>query len=205
MQTAPGLGIRLSGRGPFPVHVPIYVLRLGGGVPEVRREAVDGALLHRRGDVAVDVHRRRDGAVAEAFLDDLGVLAELQQQRRVRVPQPLEGEAGKALDLGAGPIESPGPSAVIASGTRMAPRSSPNAWASARARSREIAPRPALWVLSTLRVSASMSITRALPVLMTLAVLGAVTSTARRTLILPVLTLMSDQRSASASERRMPV
>ena len=50
-----------------------------------------------------------------------------------------------------------------------------------------------------------MSITRAVPVFVTLVVLGSVTSTARRRLIRLVAKLMSDQRSASASERRMPV
>src|SRR5680860_497394 len=50
-----------------------------------------------------------------------------------------------------------------------------------------------------------MSMTRAPPVLVTLVVFGSVTSTALRRLIRPVVKLMSDQRRARASERRMPV
>lgn len=75
-------------------------LGAGDAVAKVCGEAVDGTLLHRRSDVAVDVDGRGDRGVPEAFLDDLRVLAELQQQGRVGVPQPFEGDAGQALDLG---------------------------------------------------------------------------------------------------------
>ena len=54
---------------------------------EAAGELVDGVLLHRRGDVAVDVHRRGDGRVPETFLHDLGRHAEFHEDRRVRVPQ----------------------------------------------------------------------------------------------------------------------
>lgn len=43
----------------------------GSGSGEAAGELVDGVLLHRQGDVAVDVHRRGDDGVPEAFLHDL--------------------------------------------------------------------------------------------------------------------------------------
>ncbi|MBA3372035.1 MAG: transposase, partial [Euzebyaceae bacterium] len=73
-EMASGLGIRLSGRRPFRAHVPGYVL----GVSQMRREAVYCRLLHRRGDVAVDVHRRGDRGVPEPLLHHLRVLPEFQ-------------------------------------------------------------------------------------------------------------------------------
>lgn len=119
----------------------------------MRGEAVDRALLHRRGDVAVPQTSRVTRGRAS-------ILAHAQSSCRVH-------------------------RLVIAPGTRTAPWSSPKTYASARARSREIAPRSALWALSTLCVSLSM--TRALSVLVTLVVCSEVMSTARRRLILPAV------------------
>ena len=72
---------------------------------EAAGEPVDGVLLHRRGDVAVDVHRRGDRGVPEAFLHDLGRHAEFHEDRRVRVPQALERDAGQVLE----PLDLDGP------------------------------------------------------------------------------------------------
>ena len=49
--------------------------------------------------MAVDVHRRGDGGVPEAFLHDLGRHTQFHEDRRVRVPQPFEGDAGQVLEL----------------------------------------------------------------------------------------------------------
>ena len=57
-KTAPDQGFYVPDQGSFSLHVLRYVLSLS----EMRREAVCRRLLHRRGDVAVDVHRGGRGA-----------------------------------------------------------------------------------------------------------------------------------------------
>lgn len=66
----------------FSLHVLKYVL----SVLQVLGEAIDRGLLHRRGDVAVDVHGRGDRGVPQALLHHFGVLFEFEQQGHVRVP-----------------------------------------------------------------------------------------------------------------------
>ncbi len=63
--------------------------------PEPQGEAVCCGFLHRRGGLTVDVHRGGDRGVLQALLHHIGVLAQLQQERGVRVAQPLERHAGK--------------------------------------------------------------------------------------------------------------
>ena len=94
---APDLGFSSSGWGSFSRHVLSYVL----SVPEMRREAGRCGLLHRRGDVTVDVHRRGDGGVPEALLHHLRMLAQLQQERGVRVPESFDRDScHRAVDCG---------------------------------------------------------------------------------------------------------
>ena len=62
-------------------------------------EAVDRGTLHRRGDVAVDVHRRGDCGVAKSFLRDLRVHSEFEQQGRVSVPWPFESDPADVESL----------------------------------------------------------------------------------------------------------
>jgi hypothetical protein len=64
---ASDLGLLGQGRGASPVHVLRYVL----SPIQMPCEAVRCGLLHRRCDVAVDVHRRGDRGVVRVVLNDL--------------------------------------------------------------------------------------------------------------------------------------
>src|SRR5712691_2256727 len=55
-------------------------------------------LLHRTGDVRVEIQRRCYRRMAEALLRDLGVLVGEQQKRCVRVPQIMEANAREVAE-----------------------------------------------------------------------------------------------------------
>ena len=56
-------------------------------------------LLHRRGDVAVEVERDPDPAVAEALRDNLRVDALTEQERGSAVAEIVEADAGDGCSL----------------------------------------------------------------------------------------------------------
>ena len=60
-------------------RIPLHVLRYVLSLIQMLGEAVYCRFLHRRGDVAVDIHGRGDRGVPEALLHYLGVLAEFEQ------------------------------------------------------------------------------------------------------------------------------
>lgn len=60
---------------------------------EAACELFDGVLLHRRGDVAVDVHRCGDGGVPQPLLDHFGVSAPFQKLGGVGMAQPLDSDS----------------------------------------------------------------------------------------------------------------
>lgn len=68
----------------------------------MRCKAIHCSLLHRRCDVAVDVHRRGDRGVPKTLLNDLRVLPKFKQQGRVRVPQTLERDPRQFVQVGQG-------------------------------------------------------------------------------------------------------
>lgn len=86
-EMASDLGFRYLGWGSFPCRVL--------SPTERDREAVCCGFLHHRGDMALDVHRGRDGEVSQAILHHLGMLAQLQRECGVRVAQPRDRHAGQ--------------------------------------------------------------------------------------------------------------
>ncbi len=81
-------------------HIPLHVLKYVRSLIQMLREAAYCGFLHRRGDVAVDVHvhGRGDRRAPQALLHHFGVLSEFEQQGRVRMPQPLECDPGQSVD-----------------------------------------------------------------------------------------------------------
>ena len=103
--TASDLGFCAPGQGPFASKVLDKVL----SPAQVLRESVYCGPLHGRGDVAVDVHCRRDSGVSKPLLHHLRVLPEFEQQGRVGVAESFDGDSCEGVVFGGYPVESSAP------------------------------------------------------------------------------------------------
>src|SRR5450759_5197231 len=170
-------------------------------LPQSRVDLLRGLLLHARHHMAVRVQGDTDGGVTEAFGDDLGVNAHLEQLGRVRMAQIME-TAGDALLL----LEAP-PDAV-------AVRGSPGATASTNSESLQPGSQARVLRACSARRARRASTTSPGRVMRRrlLVVFGSLQCSSPKaswsvwfTVAVPALRSTSLQRRPSSSPRRMPV
>ena len=68
----------------------VHLRLVGWSAQKAQLQISDGGFLYSRQDVAVNPERERRSAVPQTFLNDLGVYALLQEQRRVTVAEIVE-------------------------------------------------------------------------------------------------------------------